>query len=83
MKRLFRDTHADAERVLIEGLRRMSGAEKIARVFALRQMALSLSAARMREEGYSEREIRLRQAATWLSPELMHKALERSPGDPR
>jgi hypothetical protein len=38
-----RDTHPKAEAVLVEGLRRMSSAEKLARVAELRQMALDLA----------------------------------------
>ncbi len=68
------DTHPDAERVLVEGLRRMSGAERLARVFALRETALALAAARMTEQGLAPREIQLRLASTWLPAETMRRA---------
>ena len=70
---LFRDTDPASERVLVEGLRRMAGAEKLARVFALREAALSLAAARMTEEGRSEREIRLTLASAWVPADVMRR----------
>lgn len=73
MTLLFRDTHPDVERVLIEGLRKMTPAQRLARVFALRAAAHSLAAARMSERGASPREIRLRLAATWLPGDVMRR----------
>ena len=73
MTRLFRDTHPDAERVLLDGLRRMSPQQRLARVFELRNASLSLAAARMSEGGMSHREIQLRLASTWLPADVMRR----------
>lgn len=60
--RLFgEDTSPEAERFLIAAYRRMSGAEKIARVRALNQVTLALSLANIRQHypDADEREVLL------------------------
>jgi hypothetical protein len=73
---LSHDTDSRTEEVLVEGLRKMGGARRLARVFELREAALSLARARLREtEGeLSPREIQLRLASRWLEPETMRRA---------
>ena len=77
-----RDTSADAERVLIEGYRRMSPAEKLARVAALNRALVALSTARLRAQygpDMSPRELRLRLAALRLDSEVMRTVLAWDP----
>ncbi|HUR27355.1 MAG TPA: hypothetical protein VM509_04160 [Planctomycetota bacterium] len=82
MSRLFEDTHPDAERVLLDGLRRMSPAQRLGRVFELRDAALSLATARMSEQGMSRREIQLRLASTWLPADVMKRVFGWGPDTP-
>jgi hypothetical protein len=68
------DTSPAAEQFLIEGYRRMSPGDKVARVAALNRALDQLARARLRSQygaDLPEREIRLRLAALRLSPELM------------
>ncbi|MBN2493422.1 MAG: hypothetical protein JXR96_02425 [Deltaproteobacteria bacterium] len=68
------DTSPDAERMLIEGYRRMSPAEKLRRVVDLNQAALQMARARIQARygpDLSEEELRMRLAALWLGRELM------------
>lgn len=67
--------------MLVEGLRRMSSAEKLARVAELRQMALDLARVRIRERhgDIPEREVRLRLASTWLDAETMRRVFAWDP----
>lgn len=76
MKPLWPDTHPDAERVLIEGYRRMSDSEKMRCMAELVMLAKHLAAedVRQRHPTASEREVQLRVASRWLGPELMRKA---------
>jgi CHASE2 domain-containing sensor protein len=70
----FSDTSPDAERVLIEGYRRMSPHEKLQRVVALNRALEQLARARIRAqygENLSEHEVRLRLAALRLDREVM------------
>ena len=76
------DTSPDAERVLIEGYRRMSPAEKLQRVAALNRALVTLSTARLREQygaAMSSQELRLRLAALRLDPEIMRTVLAWDP----
>lgn len=76
------DTSPDAERVLIEGYRRMSPAEKLQRVASLNRALVTLSTARLhRQYGatMSQRELRLRLAALRLDPEVMRTVLAWDP----
>ena len=80
---LFRDTHPDAERVLIEGLRRMAPEARLARVCQLREATLGLAAARLQEQGFSPREIKLRLASTWLPADVMKRVFGWDPDTAR
>ena len=77
--KLWEDTSPDAERVLIEGYRRMTAARKAAQVASLTKAVQQLALARLRSEdpGASERDLRLRLAALWLTPELFARVEER------
>ncbi len=70
------DTHPDIQRMLLDGYRRMSPAEKLRRVAELNETVLELAAARVKEErpGIDERELRLRVASLWLSRDSMIRA---------
>jgi hypothetical protein len=76
MATLSRDTHPEAERRLVDGFRRMSGAERLARVSALRDATLGLARVRIREKygDLPEREVRLRLASLWLDRDTMRRA---------
>ena len=69
------DTSPDAERFLIEGYRRMSPSDKLARVFSLNRMIEQLQRARITADygEMSEREMRLRLASLRLGRETMVK----------
>lgn len=70
------DTHPDIEAVLVEGYRRMSVAEKMARVRALTLAVqeLALVDVRRAHPDADEREQALRLASRWLDPETMRRA---------
>ena len=70
------DTHPDAERILIEGYRRMPAAEKLRCVAELNAALdqLAMADIRRRHPDADERECRLRLASRWLEPELMRRA---------
>ena len=70
------DTCPKAAAVLIDGLRRMGGAGRLARVFELRDATLGLAAARLREQygNLPPRELKIRLAALWLDRETMRRA---------
>ena len=70
------DTHPKVEALIIEGYRRMSPAQKLARVTALTQtlQELALVDIRRRHPDASNEEQALRLASRWLSPDLMRKA---------
>ena len=68
------DTSPAAERIIIDGYRRMSPVEKLEQVAALNRALVMLSTARLRAQygaAMSPRELRLRLAALWLEPETM------------
>ena len=69
------DTSPDAERVLIEGYRRMTPLQKLERVFSLNRALEQLQAARIRADygDVPEREMRLRLASLRLGRETMVK----------
>lgn len=81
MSTLAADTDARAEQILIEGFRRMSGAERLARVAQLRETALLLARARIRAEHgeIPEREVRLRLASLWLDADTMQRVFDWDP----
>jgi hypothetical protein len=70
------DTSPEVEDIILEGYRRMSPAEKLARVQGLNETVLQLSAQglKLRHGKLSERELRLRLASLWLDPDLMVRA---------
>lgn len=70
------DTHPEIERILIEGYRRMTVAEKWQRVRELNQRAEGFAAAVLRKQfpDASEHEIRMRIAAKRIPADLMHRA---------
>jgi len=75
--RLFEDTSPEAERVLIEGMRRMPASEKLARLDALTRRARRLledDVRRMHPDA-SPRELLLRFAARWHGPEFTRRHL--------
>lgn len=66
---------------MVEAYRRMSPAEKFARIQALNEGVLQLAAARIRQQ-YSpatEQELRLRLAALWLDDETMRRVFDWDP----
>ena len=68
------DTSVEAQEVVTAGLRRMTGAERLARAFSLRRTALALARVGIRARAggeISEREMRLRLASSWLNRETM------------
>jgi len=69
------DTSPEAERFMIEGYRRMSPADRLARVFSLNRALERLQRARITEQygDVSEREMRLRLASLRLGREMMVK----------
>jgi len=73
---LWTDTHPDAERVLVQGYRHMSPAQKLQRVVALTQGCQQFALARLRQQypGESERRLQLRLAALWLGDDTMRAA---------
>ena len=81
MGTLSRDTHVDAERRVIEGFRQMPGEQRLARVWALRDAALSLARARILERygELLEREVRLRLASLWLDRDTMRRVFDWDP----
>jgi hypothetical protein len=70
------DTHPKVEAFLIDGYRRMSPAQKMARVTALTQAVqeLALTDIRRRHPTASVEEQSLRLASRWLDSGLMRKA---------
>ena len=76
------DTHPDVERLQLEGWRRMTPAQKLARVCDLNAAVRQLAASRIRAEcpDISERDLRLELARLWLPPELYEVARRHAAG---
>lgn len=76
VRTLAEDTHPDAERVLIELLRRATPARKMAMVLDANRTArlLALTGLRERHPCDSPARLRRRLADLWLGPELAAKA---------
>jgi hypothetical protein len=77
-----RDTPPEVETILLEGYRRMSPAEKLARVLDLNRAVDDLARARLRKQygpDLSEREERLRLAALHLDRETMIRVFDWDP----
>jgi hypothetical protein len=70
------DTDPEAERILIEGYRRMPAWEKLQRVGELNELVQCLAMAdiRRRYPNASPRECQLRLASRWIDADLMRKA---------
>jgi hypothetical protein len=70
------DTNPKVEAFIIEGYRRMSAAQKVARVTELNRTVqqLALADIRRRYPTADMREQSLRLASRWLEPELMRRA---------
>lgn len=83
MRTLAEDTHADAERVLIDLLRKASPARKLAMVISANRTArtLALTGLRERHPNDSPAQLRRRLADLWLGPDLASAAYGPSPGD--
>lgn len=75
------DTSERVDRMLIEGYRRMSPAEKIARIRALSETAYLFAAAgeKRSDPAASDGEVRLRVAARRLDDELVKRVTRRYP----
>jgi hypothetical protein len=76
------DTAPEVEAILLEGYRRMSPAEKLARVLDLNRAVEDLARARLRKQygpDLSEREERLRLAALHLDREMMIRVFDWDP----
>ena len=67
--------------MMIEACRRMTPAEKLARIQALTEGVLQMAAARIRQqyEPRTERELRLRVAALWLDDDTMRRVFDWDP----
>jgi hypothetical protein len=76
VRTLAEDTHPEAERVLLELLRRASPARKMAMVLDANRTArlLALVGLRERHPGDSPARLRRRLADLWLGPDLAAKA---------
>ncbi len=75
--KLWEDTSPAAERVLIEGYRRMAPARKAAQVASLTRAVQQLALARLRADApdASEQELRVKLAALWLPKDLLERVL--------
>ena len=76
MKTQSIDTHPKIERIIIEGHRKMTAAQKFTYTAEMFTALESLAAAdtRSRHPNDTERQIRLRVASRRIAPELMKKA---------
>lgn len=76
MKPLFEDTSPEAEKILIEGYRRMPFHQKLQCIFDLNDTVRSLQMAQLRKQypQADDRECLMRLASQWLDPDLMRKA---------
>ncbi|MGE0431557.1 MAG: hypothetical protein AB7K09_08855 [Planctomycetota bacterium] len=73
---LFSDTPLHVEHILLDLYRRMTPAQRAAKMLAMCRAAGELAAAGVRRQypDASEEELRLRTAARWLPADLMRKA---------
>ncbi len=79
------DTHPAIAKMLVEGYRRMSPAEKLARCGDLSASVRQLAAARIRAEHprADEREVQLRVASLLYPADLLRRAVGWEPDRPR
>lgn len=77
------DTSPEAERIMIEGFRRMSGAEKLRRVSELCRLTNGLALADIRRQHPTsgERENLLRLAARRMDPAILKRLVGWSPDE--
>jgi len=70
------DTPAEIEKLIVEGYRKMSAAQKLRIMQDLIRTArlLALSDIKRRYPNAVKRELQLRLASRWIEPELMRKA---------
>jgi hypothetical protein len=75
LRPLSRDTDIEAERILIEGYRKMSPEQRLAQVAKLTLLAEEMALADIRRKypDAGERECRLRLASRWLDPDLLRE----------
>lgn len=75
------DVHPDVERIVVEGWRSMSAAEKVRQVRELTDTArrFAMAGIRRRHPGASEREVRLRLASFWLDRATMVRLFDWDP----
>ena len=80
---LFEDTPPEIERVLLEGYRRMSAAQKLARVLDMNRTVELMALARIRAEhpGATDRELMLRLASLRLDRETMIRVSHWDPAE--
>jgi hypothetical protein len=76
MRAHLQDTPPEIEKIIIEGYRKMSAAQKLQIMQGLISAAqiLALSDIKRRYPNAVERELQLRLASRWIEPELMRKA---------
>jgi hypothetical protein len=76
MRHNLTDTPPEIEKLIVEGYRKMSAAQKLRIMQDLIRTAhlLALSDIKRRHPNAVERELQLRLASRWLEPELMRKA---------
>lgn len=78
-KPLFEDTSPEAERVLLEGFRRMTGAKKLEQVCALNDLVrrLAIAGLRSRRPAATREDQEVYLASLWLERDLFNKCMER------
>ena len=76
MRPLAEDTPIEVERIQVEIVRRMTPGEKLSQMVSLNRFLRTMVRTQIRKKypGASEREIELRAASRWLSPDLMVRA---------
>ena len=82
MNSYLSDTSPEAERILIEGYRKMTPRQKLERVVSMNKALVAMSTARIRAtygEDISDRELKLRLAALRLDREIMIKVFDWDP----
>ena len=69
------DTAPEVERILVEGYRRMSPAQKLQRVVELTRGVQQMALARIRAQhpAADDRELKLRLASLWLPADVMRE----------
>lgn len=83
MKTQSPDTHPDVEKIIIEAYRRMTPAERVAKMRQLNEWGSQLAFAEVRRRypDAPEREIWLRVASRHISADLMRKAFDWNPDE--